>query len=374
LVLGGTFQCPTNLIQGQSFTDGVSSVLGDKRYALITSQGWLGRGAADKLAAACGDAAATATIEANPSIGGISASVGVLGSVDAVVALGGGSVLDAAKALTAAAASGQTAFMAHLEDGAPLPPDMKIPTIIAVPTTSGTGSEVTRWGTIWGAGGAKHSVSDSQLYPAYAVLDPALCVSMPDTLTLSTGLDTLSHAMEAVWNNRHTPISDALASQAIRLVRANLELAIQKPDNVTIRRNMQTAAVLGGLAMGTTQTAIAHSISYPFTSQLGVPHGLACSFTLAECARYIATDHPERLAPIADGLQCQVERISEVIEKWFQDLAFPSALSVYTLGVESVDLVAGQLINPARAGNTIRPVGNPEAERIARSALKFLAH
>ena len=89
---------------------------------------------------------------------------------------------------------------------------------------------------------------------------------------------------------------------------------------------MQTAAVLGGLAMGTTQTAIAHSISYPFTSHFGVPHGLACSFTLAECARYNSVEHPERLAPIAEGFDCQIKDIPVVIEDWFQDLGFASVL------------------------------------------------
>ncbi len=324
------------------------------------------------LEAVCGKAAAIVTVQANPTTASILSTLGVIGRVEAIVALGGGSVLDAAKAVAGADAAGKSLFKAHLFESVPLPPDLALPTIVAVPTTAGTGSEVTRWATIWGDDGAKHSVSDCQLYPDYAILDPALCASMPDTLTLSSGLDTLSHAMEAVWNYKHSPISDALASQAIRLVRANLQLAIQTPDDIKLRQGMQTAAVLGGLAMGTTQTAIAHSISYPFTSHFGVPHGLACSFTLAECARYNSVEHPERLAPIAEGFDCQIKDIPVVIEDWFQDLGFASVLRRYDLGVDSVDMVASELVNHARAANNIRSVGAPEAEAIARSALEFL--
>ena len=323
------------------------------------------------LEAVCGKA--IVTVQANPTTASILSTLGVIGRVEAIVALGGGSVLDAAKSVAGADAAGKCLFKAHLFESVPLPPDLVLPTIVAVPTTAGTGSEVTRWATIWGDDGAKHSVSDFQLYPDYAILDPALCASMPDTLTLSSGLDTLSHAMEAVWNYKHSPISDALASQAIRLVRANLQLAIQTPDDIKLRQGMQTAAVLGGLAMGTTQTAIAHSISYPFTSHFGVPHGLACSFTLAECARYNSVEHPERLAPIAEGFDCQIKDIPVVIEEdWFQDLGFASVLRRYDLGVDSVDMVASELVNHARAANNIRSVGAPEAEAIARSALEFL--
>ena len=105
------------------------------------------------LDAVCGKAAAIVTVQANPTTASILSTLGVMGRVEAIVALGGGSVLDAAKAVAGADAAGKSLFKAHLFESVPLPPDLALPTIVAVPTTAGTGSEVTRWATIWGENG-----------------------------------------------------------------------------------------------------------------------------------------------------------------------------------------------------------------------------
>jgi alcohol dehydrogenase len=343
--------------------------LDGRSYALVTSKGWLTRSAVDDLESRSGAPSATVTVAPNPTFRSVSIDADALQGSESIVALGGGSVLDAAKAMAVVVATSRDTLEEHLLGGLPLPSAMTLPMSVAVPTTSGTGSEVTRWGTIWGENGAKHSVSDAQLYADYAVLDPMLCALMPRSLSLSTGLDALSHAMEAVWNKHHVPIADALATQTIALVRLNLGRAMAAPDDLAARQAMQTAAVLGGLAMGTTQTAISHSISYPFTSAFGLPHGLACSFALAECARFNSVEDPQRLAPIAAGLGCRLEQIPSTIEDWFEDLGLGSALAAFDVGPQSVDLVANQLINPARAANNIRPVTNAEAEKIVRAAL-----
>ena len=180
--------------------------------------------------------------------------------------------------------------------------------IIAIPTTSGTGSEVIRRGTIWGDSGIKYSVSDSHLYPSHAVLDPNLCLTMSRELTLATGLDALSHAMEAVWNRHHSTVSDALASQAISMIHQRLGQVLHAPSDLEARRDMQAAATIAGLAMGTTQTALAHAISYQFTSQYGMPHGLACSFTLPEIACFNGELNADRLGPIAVGFAVGVDK------------------------------------------------------------------
>ena len=219
-----------------------------------------------------------------------------IGATDWVVALGGGSVMDAAKGLVAIQALNDDIpkFNAHLREGKSLPDDFKPAPLICVPTTSGTGSEVTRWGTIWGDEKVKFSLTDPRLYPREAILDARLCLSMPRELTLATGLDALSHAMEAVWNNNHTPLSDRFAGDAIRGLRSNFLDALEKPDDLKVRREMQIAATLAGLAMGTTQTALAHSISYPFTALFGMPHGLACSFTLPALIKWVQQEKATR--------------------------------------------------------------------------------
>src|SRR6185503_20426788 len=115
--------------------------------------------------------------------------------------------------------------------GTALPASMAPRPLIAIPTTSGTGSEVTRWATIWGDDGIKFSLTDERLYPSHAILDPALCVSMPREATLASGLDALSHAMEAVWNNNHALLTDAFASAAIGALRRALGGVLREPGD-----------------------------------------------------------------------------------------------------------------------------------------------
>jgi phosphonate metabolism-associated iron-containing alcohol dehydrogenase len=372
LVLSHPFHCPTRVVQGQEFASAVSAILDGRTYLLVTSGGWRARGAVDRLGNCCGAPVATIVgIETNPRLGLVMSLASGVSNAEAVVALGGGSVLDAAKAIAALSSAGAAGFVEHLTKGVPLGAATRFPPIIAVPTTSGTGSEVTRWGTIWGDDGAKHSVTDERLYPSHAVLDPQLCVSMPASLTLSTGLDALSHAMEAIWNKRHGSITDALASHAIGLLRASLFKALDSPADLVARDAMQTAAVLAGFAMGTTQTALAHSISYPFTSTFDVPHGLACSFTLAECARYNGAGNPGRLQPIAAGFGCSTRELPGAILEWFLELGVPSALANY-VGPDSVGQLGGELINPARAANNIRDADDAAARRIVEAAFESL--
>ena len=237
-----------------------------------------------------------------------------------------------------------------------------------MPTTSGSGSEVTRWGTIWGDDGIKYSVNDPRLYPAYAILDPELTVSMSRELTLFTALDALSHAMESVWNRHHTPITDTLAEDVIKIIDGALLPALENGQDIESRILLQKAAVLAGLAIGVTQSALAHSISYPFTSRCGVPHGLACSFTLAQVARYNLEEGSARLIPIANGLDCKLEKIPETIEEWFRTLGVGSSLSRY-IDSSVVDQFGNHLITRSRAANNIRSVDGLAARQIAQDAL-----
>ncbi len=341
----------------------------------MTSRGWIRRGAVDTLAAQAGKPAAVVdTVQANPTVSNVVALAAELPPVEVLVAMGGGSVLDAAKAAVAlqAMAGNQNTLMDHLRDGQALPPTMLPIPIVAVPTTTGTGSEVTRWGTIWGDGDIKYSVSDERLYPSYAVLDPMLCISMPRELTLTTGLDALSHAMESVWNRKHSPLTDALATRAIQMLDANLSWALDHPDDRAVRETLQTAALISGLAMGTTQTAIAHSMSYPFTARFGVPHGLACSFTLPAVARYNAEEYPDRMGPIAAGLSCLPDSVPETLERWLDALGIGAVLAKYVTPAMGNQIGRG-LITTARAANNIRSIDEAGAQTLVQTALQRFA-
>ena len=188
-------------------------MLADRKWLLVTSAGWSKRGAIEVLTAAAGQPVATIdSVPANPRISDIEKFSAGMPSVDVAVALGGGSVIDATKGIVALTALKKdlTPLLTHLKNGLELSNTFAPIPIIAVPTTSGTGSEVTRWGTIWGDENEKFSLHNPALYPSDAVIDPALCTSMPHDVTLSSGLDALSHAMEAVWNQNNTPLSDHL--------------------------------------------------------------------------------------------------------------------------------------------------------------------
>jgi len=372
MVLKRPFHCPTLVVQGQAFEDALAGLLDGKSWALITSAGWLTRDAIDKIQDRCGaPQALLANVGSNPVVSTVVGLAGEIPVVDTVVALGGGSVLDAAKGAVALKALGNDLklFMAHLREGKSLSESLDPMPIIAMPTTSGTGSEVTCWGTIWGEDRIKHSVSHASLYPRHAILDPALCVSMPESLTLSTGLDALSHAMESVWNKRHTDVTDALAEKAIRGIHRYFSSALEEPDNIGHRSQMQISSLLSGLTMGTTQTAAAHSISYPFTAHFGVPHGLACSFTLPEVARYNMETGPNRLLPIAEGLGCSVNEIPGHLEQWFDALGVGTLLGEY-VSPAVADTLEGNLITRARAANNIRDIDEDSARHIARLALE----
>ena len=201
--------------------------------------------------------------------------------VPCLVALGGGSAIDTAKALMCATPSGSFAdLLGALKQDAALP-DGAHKSLIAVPTTAGTGSEVTPWATIWDqAGGRKHSLHQPWTWPEAAIIDPTLMLSLPAATTLASGLDALSHALESIWNVNRNPVSTALASSAAQRIQRVLPALMQDLGNVALRAEMAQAALLAGLAFSNTKTALAHSLSYEITLHHGVTHGIACSFSL----------------------------------------------------------------------------------------------
>ena len=371
MVLDATFACPVKISSGTA-PDEISRLLDGRQYTIVTSNFWKQKNIDKIIAGHCSPPVSVISdIAPNPRFSSIPSLVKELNTSDVIVAIGGGSVLDTAKALVALRAlDGDIgAFQKHLTNGEPIPGQLKFLPIIAVPTTAGTGSEVTQWGTMWGDDGTKFSVNDPRLYPSHAVLDPTLTLTMKQALTIATGLDALSHACEAIWNKRHSPLTDLLAEQAIRTIHQNLETVIHKPLDRTARKHLQTASLVAGLALGTTQTALAHSISYPLTARFGIPHGIACSFTLGEVARYNMETHHDRLSIIASGLECETTLIPTILEGWMKDLGIGATLSEKA-NTNEISRLGASLINPKRAKNNIRNVDSKAANLIATNAFR----
>ena len=197
---------------------------------------------------------------------------------DGVIAIGGGSVMDTAKVVMASIGTGIVDVARLLKVTTPY--KNRVPSIF-IPTTHGTGSEVTMWATVWDMEEKKkYSLSHPDLYPDMAVLDGTLTLSLPLHISLSTTLDALSHSFEAIWNKNANPKSTDYAIEAICLILANIERLKEESQNIEMRNTLLKASNIAGLAISNTKTAAAHSISYPLTIMYGIPHGVACSLSL----------------------------------------------------------------------------------------------
>ncbi len=234
-----------------------------------------------------------------------------------IVALGGGSVIDAAKVL-ASSKGGFASVQNFLETGKAEDQLGNHP-IIAVPTTAGTGSEVTSWATVWDTEAQKkYSLARHALYPTHAVIDPELMLGLPKELTISTGLDALSHALESIWNRNSNPVSANHAVFAAREMIVALPQLVTDLQNIGLRTQVAQACLFAGLAFSNTKTALAHSVSYPITLKYHVPHGLACSFSLPMVlASVIGEDAQcdQNLRRIfGDNLNSGVKQLSDLLD------------------------------------------------------------
>ena len=255
---------------------------------------------------------------------------------EVIVGVGGGSALDTAKALMVGTESGKfDALVALLSTGKSFRPH-RVKSLIAVPTTSGTGSEVTGWATIWHrAAGKKYSLNLPETWPEAAFVDPELVLSLPAGPTLAAGLDALSHALESIWNINANPISDGHAVIAARQVLETLPKLMQNLGDVDLRRSMSLAALTAGLAFSNTRTALAHSISYDMTMHHGLPHGIACSFTLGMVlSRAIGVD-ADRDAVLARVFDVPLPRASAFLDNFLESLGVSTRFETY--GVSSAE-------------------------------------
>ncbi|MFP4573624.1 MAG: phosphonoacetaldehyde reductase [Desulfobacterales bacterium] len=261
--------------------------------------------------------------------------------ITGIIALGGGSVLDTAKAISVALPSELKApFDSVLRKKRPYEWEIRIP-VVAVPTTAGTGAEVTPFATVWDSKNQKkYSVSGDMVYPVQALLDPELTLTLPPKETLYTGLDAISHALESLWNKNRTPVSEALALKALSLANEALPAVLNQPGSLYFREKMQQAALLAGLAISRTRTAIAHAISYPVTMRFGVPHGLACSFTLPKIIEHYTPN--EKNDTVKSALNVTLSMLKE--------FKLNDELAAFTKG-EDLSKYVGDMFHPERTEN-----------------------
>ncbi len=267
--------------------------------------------------------------------------------IDLVIGIGGGSALDLAKAVALLVTDKQLLYDVLTKKSKP--PEQRKP-LIAIPTTSGTGSEVTPWSTIWDyQRKRKFSLHDSRLFPDVAIVDPELMLSLPREITASTGMDALSHSIESCWSVEHNPVSTALALAAIRKIVRWLPIACRQPKNLDARHEMALASLMAGIAFSQTKTAAAHSISYALTLHHQIPHGIACSITLPSLLKVHSTVVPEVVAPIIEALgERSIEGASARIKNLMEQIGLRSCLRSYGIAARDISRLAKEGIHPER--------------------------
>lgn len=368
---------PTRLVFGIDALMRLPDMAG-QRLLLVTTPGFVRRGVADKVRAIMGDRIVHVhdDVQPNPDLDHLDRSAAALKplELDGIVALGGGSVMDSAKALAMLLGGDPALSMdSHLRGGLPAP-ERALP-IIAVPTTAGTGSEVTPFATVWDhAASKKYSIVGPHLRPQVALLDPKLTLGLPPEVTISTALDAISQAFESYWGRASNAVTEAWAVHAFRLGLESLPRIVADPDNLADRGHMMEASLLAGMAISHTRTAIAHSISYPVTARFGLPHGFACSFTLPAILQFNAELFPERAATLAHAVgEPDVAALVRRLLDLFAAVDLRSWMAAYVPSIDDLKPFIPEMITPGRADNNMRPVTLRDVETLLDQS-KRIAH
>ena len=354
------YQNPVEIHFGQGIIDNLPDFVSGKAV-LVTTPGTTRRKISHRISKLLGDSlvALYDKVEPNPTFETVMTAYRELKQVDYdfIVTVGGGSAIDTAKVVAAINESnGVDWIVDHLKHSNQFPQQFNPKPVIAIPTTAGTGSEVTMWATVWDMQEKKkYSISHPALYPKIALLDPELTLTLPEKATIYTGLDALSHAMEAIWNKNHNSISDTFALKAIELVRKHLPELRHEPSNIDLRTHLLRASLFAGMAFSNTKTALAHSISYPLTAHFGIPHGLACALPLPHLLRFNGSKVPERVTIMAKALgsDMDVGYMVFAITQLFEKVGISTCLADYGIDKSKAELIANLAVTPGRADNNI---------------------
>lgn len=289
----------------------------------------------------------------NPDVCQVDACAKIVRDVkcDFIVALGGGSVIDCAK-LVSLIGNANLSARDYIEGCRQI--DLPNIPLIAIPTTAGTGSEVTSVAVISDhEKGTKTPLASDKMFPVMAIVDPTLTYSMPSRLTACSGVDALCHAIEAYWSRNHQPICDGFAVKAASMVLQNIEAATLNND-IDARNKMCEASLVAGLAFAIPKTSSAHACSYPLTNILGIPHGEACGLTIDWWIRFNASKGDKRTVEFANalGFDSAVElaiRIGEIKS----NLGLRTNLKSLNLTHENVAQVMAACMHPNMKNNPI---------------------
>ncbi|MCC6145697.1 MAG: iron-containing alcohol dehydrogenase [Candidatus Hydrogenedentes bacterium] len=303
-MISTTFRLPTRIRLAAGAVNEVQRYCQDlgHRPLIVTGRRWAREsGTLDLVMNQCANAVLFEGVAENPpdTVCDAAAEVCRTEGCDSVIALGGGSVIDVAKGIAGLAMNPGRCRDFYGRDrfaqGA-LP-------LLAIPTTAGSGSETTPYAVLVdGEKRAKVTLAGDVLFPRVALLDPQLTLSLPREITLATGLDALSQAMEGYVSRNATVLGDILAIEVCRLICRWLPRALHTPDDLEARSQLMHAATLSGIIIAQSGTTLAHGLGYYLTLRHGMLHGLANAVLLAPLFAYNAAHVPDKVAAIADAM------------------------------------------------------------------------
>lgn len=334
----------------------LSSYIKNRKALLVTSNGFVKRGYVNTIKAKVHSIVRIVSdITPNPEIQLLADVYNSLKheEFDVIVALGGGSVIDSAKVLSVHCKEYGNSFdyVNDIIRGKSLVHGYKLKPIIAIPTTAGTGSELTPWATVWDmVEKKKYSLHLPNLFPEVALCDPELTLTVPKDITIQTALDTLSHALESIWNKNASPITIQFAISSAKTIIDKLPILIDKLDDLNLRSEIMLACINAGKAFSNTATSTAHAISYYITAHKGVPHGIACSITLARIVDTLIGQDQK-----LDNIFCTIfgDLSSNSLNRLFHKVNISCDLSSYGIDGNDIKLIKKSLSSNIRAKNGI---------------------
>ncbi len=293
---------------------------------------------------------------------------------DLIVAIGGGSPIDAAKAIAGLTTNGgavQDWLPPKTFERAPLP-------LIAVPTTAGTGSEVTRSAVITdGRQHTKLSLRDYQIAPRIALVDPHLTLSLPRSITAATGMDVLTHAVEAYTCNKATPLSDMCALTAIELVQRHLVTAVRDGNDTEAREGMMLASLIAGMAFSNADVGAVHCLAEAIGGLYDTPHGVANAVFLPFVFGYNADADPKRHVAVGRSLGVNVDDLTDFeatreagseIKALATAVGIPPFRELPGVSEEGFDAIATSAVQNGSNSSNARPVGKEQYLEILQQA------
>jgi alcohol dehydrogenase len=282
---------PTKIYFGKFDAKVVSNKISNRKYGFITTKSFKDSSVVQDVLTSANypPSFLICDVPANPSVQYIDQVSKTLKGipVEVIVALGGGSCIDSAKAIARILLQGSGYSIENILKAQKNGISFESVPVIAIPTTTGTGSEVTPFSTIWDYDKKKKfSILGTDVFPEWALVFPELSLKAPQHVMVASALDALSHSFESVWNNNANSQTNLDSIIALKYLVPTLSNMSFENPSISDISNLAKGSLHAGLAISQTKTSIAHSISYPLTATYGLSHGLACSFTLASIIDY----------------------------------------------------------------------------------------